>query len=91
MSSETECQVAHSWEEVGSFHTRLFGVQYVICCDFHDGSEKGTANLHQILCHCWKKCYGDPRSDSRSLRGPKPESSTGVSMVCPVLDQSHIS
>jgi hypothetical protein len=26
MSSESVCQVARSWVEVGSFHTRLFGV-----------------------------------------------------------------
>ena len=39
MSSESVCQVAHSWVEVGSFHTRLFGVVYVTCGDFHDGSE----------------------------------------------------
>jgi len=40
MSSESVCQVAHSWVEVDSFHTRLFGVVYVACGDFHDGSEK---------------------------------------------------
>jgi hypothetical protein len=26
MSSESVCQVARSWVDVGSFHTRLFGV-----------------------------------------------------------------
>ena len=26
MSSESVCQVAHSWVNVGSFHTHLFGV-----------------------------------------------------------------
>jgi len=40
MSSESVCQVAHSWVEVGNFHTRLFGVVYVTYGDFHDGSEK---------------------------------------------------
>jgi hypothetical protein len=29
MSSELVCQVARSWEDVGSFHTNLFGVVYV--------------------------------------------------------------
>jgi hypothetical protein len=28
MSSESVCQVARSWVDVGSFHTRLFGVVY---------------------------------------------------------------
>ena len=29
MSSESVCQVAHSWVDVDSSHTRLFGVVYV--------------------------------------------------------------
>ena len=33
---------------MGSIHTRLFGVVHVACGDFHDGSEKGTASVHQI-------------------------------------------
>jgi hypothetical protein len=28
MSTESVCQVARSWVDVGSFHTRLFGVVY---------------------------------------------------------------
>jgi hypothetical protein len=28
MSSESVCQVARSWVDVGSFHARLFGVVY---------------------------------------------------------------
>jgi hypothetical protein len=28
MSSESVCQIARSWVDVGSFHTRLFGVVY---------------------------------------------------------------
>jgi hypothetical protein len=32
---------------VGSFHTRLFEVVYVTYGDFHDGSERGTASVHQ--------------------------------------------
>jgi hypothetical protein len=28
MSSESVCQVARSWVDVGSFHKRLFGVVY---------------------------------------------------------------
>jgi len=91
MSSESVYQVARSWVEVRSFHTRLFGVVYVTSGDFHDGSEKVTASVHQILCQSWERCYGDPHSDSTSLRGPKLESCTGVSMACPVQDRSHIS
>jgi hypothetical protein len=40
MSNESVCQVAHSWVDVGGFHTRLFGVVCVTCGDFHNGSEK---------------------------------------------------
>jgi len=69
MSSESVCQVARSWVDVGSFHMRLFGVVYVTCGDFHDGSEKGTASVHQILCQSWEKCYRDPHNDSTSLWG----------------------
>jgi hypothetical protein len=29
MSSESVCQVAHSWVDMGSFHTSLFGVVYM--------------------------------------------------------------
>jgi hypothetical protein len=36
MSSELVCQVAHSSVDVGSFHTRLFGVVYVTCGNFHE-------------------------------------------------------
>ena len=57
---------------------------------FHDGSEKVTASVRQILCQSWEKCYGKPRNDSTRLRGPKLESYTGVSMACPVQDRSHI-
>jgi hypothetical protein len=63
------CQYVRSWVDVGSFHTRLFGVLYVTCDDFHEGSEKGTASVHQILCHSWEKCCGDIHSDSTRLRG----------------------
>jgi hypothetical protein len=85
------CQVACSWVDVGSFHTRLFGVVYVTCGDFHNGSEKGTASVHQILCHSWEKCYGDHHNDSTSLRGPNLESYAGVSMACPIQDRLHSS
>ena len=91
MSSESVCQVTRSWVEVRSFHTHLFGAVYVTCGDFHDGSEKGTASVHQILCQSWEKCYRDPHNDSTSLRGPNLESCAGVSMACPVQDRSHIS
>ena len=91
MSSESVCQVAHSWVDVGSFHTSLFGVVYVTCGDLHDGSEKGTASVHQMLCQSCEKCYGDPYNDSTSLRGTKLESCAGVSIACLVLDRSHVS
>ena len=52
-----------------------------------DRSEKGTANVHQILCQSWEKCYRDPYNDSTSLQGPKLESCAVVSMACPVQDQ----
>ena len=87
MSSESVCQVACSWVDVGSFHTRLFGVMYVTCGDFHDGSEKGTVSVHQILCQSWEKCYGDPHNDSTILWGPKRVSYAGVSMACLVQDR----
>jgi hypothetical protein len=59
--------------------------------EFRDGSEKETANVHQILCHSRKKCYGDSHNDYTSLRGPSVESYAGVSMAYPVQDRSHIS
>jgi hypothetical protein len=40
MSNESVCKVSRSWVDVGSFYKRLFGVEYVTCADFHDGSEK---------------------------------------------------
>jgi len=91
MSSESVCQVAARWVEVGSFHTCLFGVMYMTCGDFHDGPEKGTASVHQILCQSWEKRYGDPQNDSPRLQGPKLESYTDVSMAYPVHNWSHIS
>jgi len=91
MFSESACQVSRRWDDVGSFYTGLFGVVYVTRGDFHDGSEKGTASVHQILCKSWEKCNRNPRNDSTRLRGPKPESYTGISMEFPVQDRSHIS
>jgi len=76
---------------MGSFYTRLFGVVYVTRGNFHDGSEKGTASVHQILCQPCEKWYGNPQNDSTRLRGRKHESYTGVSMAYPVQDRSHIS
>ena len=90
MSSESVCQVAHNWVDVGSFQMYLFGVMYVTCGSFHDGSEKGTASVHQILCQSWEKCYRDPHNDSTSLQGPKFQSCACVSMACPVQGWSHI-
>jgi hypothetical protein len=78
MSSESVCHVALSWVEVGSFHTNLFGVVCVICGDFSDGSEKRKAGVRQTLGKSWEKCYGDPRIDSTSLRGPNLESYAGI-------------
>jgi hypothetical protein len=49
MSSESVCQVARSWVNMGNFHTRLFGVVCVTCGDFQDGSEKGTASVRRTL------------------------------------------
>jgi len=40
MSSESVCQVALSWVDVGSFHTRLFGVVYMTCGNFTTGQRK---------------------------------------------------
>jgi hypothetical protein len=85
------CQVERSWVDVGSFHTRLFGVMYVTYGDLHDGSQKGTAIVHQILCQAWEMCYGDPHNDSTGLRRPNLESYAGVLMACPDQDRSHIS
>jgi hypothetical protein len=46
MSSESVGKVAHSWVDMGSFYTRLFGVVNVTCVNFHDISEKGTVSVH---------------------------------------------
>jgi hypothetical protein len=43
MSSKSVCQVARSWVEVGSFHTRLFGIVYVTC-----GETAANRRLHWI-------------------------------------------
>ena len=51
--------------------------------DFHDGSENGTASVHQILCQPWEMCYGNLQNDSTRLRGTKIESHTGVSKAYP--------
>jgi hypothetical protein len=91
MSSESVCQFTRSWVDMDGFHIHLFGVVYMTCGDFHDGSEKGTASVHQIVCQSWEKCYGDPLNDSTSLRRPNLESYAGVSVACLVQDQSHIS
>jgi hypothetical protein len=91
MSNKSVCQVARSLVEVGSFNKWLFGVVYVTCGDFHDGSEKGTASVHQILCKSWEKCYGDTHNDSISLQGQNLETYAGVSMAWPVQDRSKIS
>ena len=53
MFSESACQVSRRWDEVGSFYKGLFGVVYVTRGDFHDGSEKRTATVNQILCQSW--------------------------------------
>jgi hypothetical protein len=47
MSSVSVCQTARSWVDVGCFHKRLSGVVYLTCGNHHDGTEKGTANVHQ--------------------------------------------
>ena len=91
MFSESACQVSRRWDDAGSFYKGLFGVVYVTGGDFHDGSEKGTASVHQILCQSWEKCYRNPRNDSTRLRGQKLESYAGVSMAFPVQGRSQIS
>jgi len=78
MFSESACQVSRRWDDVGSFDTCLFGVVYVTRGNFHNGSEKGTASVHQILCQSWEKCYRNPQNDSTRLQEPKLESYTGV-------------
>ena len=45
MFSESACQVSRTYDNVGSFYTRLFQVVYVTCRGFHDGSEKGTESV----------------------------------------------
>jgi len=55
MFSEYACQVSRRWDDVGRFYTRLFGLVYVTCGDFYDGSKKGTASVHQILCQSGEK------------------------------------
>jgi hypothetical protein len=87
MSSASVCQVAHSWVDVGSFHTFIWSCVR----DLWWFSEKGTASVHQILCQSWEKCYIDPHNDSTNLRGPNLESYAGVSMACPVQDRPHFS
>ena len=54
MFSESVCQVSRRWDDVGIFYRGLFGVVYVIRGDFHDGSEKGTASVHQIFANLGK-------------------------------------
>ena len=87
MPSESVCQVARIWVDVGSFHTRLFGVVYVTCGDFHDGSETGTASAHQILCQSCDKWHGDSYNDSTSLRGVVHRRFNGMPGSRPVAQQ----
>jgi hypothetical protein len=89
MSSESVCLVARRVVEVGNFHTRLFGVVYMMCGNFHNGSKKGTVSVHQNLCQSWEKCYTDPHSDSTSLRGPNVELYADVSMELPSVDDDE--
>jgi hypothetical protein len=59
VSNESLCQVARNWMGMGSFRTRLFGVMYVTCGDFHDGPEKGTVSSPSSF---WQntKCLSSP-------------------------------
>ena len=84
MSIESVCQVARSWVELRSFHTRLYEVVFATCGNFHDGSVKGTASVHHILCQSWEKCYGDLLTDATCFREPMLVSCAGVSLACPV-------
>jgi hypothetical protein len=56
--------------------------------EFYNGSEKGTASVHQILCQSWEKCCGNTRNDSKRLQGPNIESCSGVSTVSRGQDRS---
>jgi hypothetical protein len=49
MSSESVCQFACSWVNVGSFYMPSFGVVYMTCGDFHDGSKVGKASVRRTL------------------------------------------
>jgi hypothetical protein len=47
MSSESVCQVARSWVDVGSFHTRLFGIVY-----FSIASVREFVDTTSCVCVC---------------------------------------
>jgi hypothetical protein len=52
MSSESVCQVARSWVEVGRFHTRLFGVAYFAIAsvrEFLDTALYGVGRVSQSI------------------------------------------
>jgi hypothetical protein len=85
MSSESLCQVARSWVDVDSFHTCLFGVVYVTCGDFHDGSEKGTASVDQ-----WHALFKTGRTsvDDEKHTG-RPTSCTNPDNVARIQELNH--
>jgi hypothetical protein len=89
MSSESVCQAAHSWVDVGSFHTRLFEFVCVTCSDFRGGSERKKrvsitfcANLEKSATETITKIL------HVKLREPNLELYTAVSIACP--DQNRL-
>jgi hypothetical protein len=61
VSSESMCQVARSWVDVGSFHTRLFGVVYFVIDSFREFLD---TNWHSAV---WKvKAIGLLETNRRS-------------------------
>ena len=59
----------------------LFGVAYVTCGDFHDGSEKGTVSVHHICANLGKSATEILTMIPTSLWGSKLESCAGVSIA----------
>jgi hypothetical protein len=58
MSSESVYQVARSWVEVGSFHTRLFGVVYFAVASVREFLNTLSYRFHGIkFMKIWKKHF----------------------------------
>jgi hypothetical protein len=63
--------------DVGGSHKRLFGVVYVTCGDFHYGSKKVTASVHQIYDESQRMLD----TDRKGLPGSVPEKGETVGPV----------